>query len=344
MPAEPASTGRGSHDGVLTLRGLEGVAARLEALSRGLVTVHTTVFALAGLFLAWPAVAAEPPADACADAAIALPYWRSVREAIVAGDEVPADALAVNLAVCLGSPDPELRDRIGYEVLTYWLRNDKLSDDTRRSLLEDLEQKLAPSAEGLPRAEPLARSFSALVLSELVRSDAHSGFMDAAERGSLLQSAIAALEREDDYRGLEEDVGWVHPVAHMADLLWRFAEHPKTTSAEASQILAGLRAQIAPTRVSYGFNEGDRLARVVSTLIGRNLLPEAEIAAWLAAFETPRSMENWTDAFASRAGMAELHNTKLFLRALDAQLQGTDLEPALADRLVALQRLLAELV
>ena len=41
-------------------------------------------------------------------------------------------------------------------------------------------------------------------------------------------------------------------------------------------------------------------------------------------------MNTWTDAFLTRAGMAELHNTKLFLRALSDQLQGADIDPAVS--------------
>ena len=54
----------------------------------------------------------------CDDPEEALAYWRPVREGVVAGEEQPIDRLAVELVPCLGFPNSELRDRIGYEALT----------------------------------------------------------------------------------------------------------------------------------------------------------------------------------------------------------------------------------
>jgi hypothetical protein len=57
---------------------------------------------------------------------------------------------------------------------------------------------------------------------------------------------------------------------------------------------------------------------------------------WLRAFESPQSMDAWSDAFSSREGMAELHNTKLFMRALSDQLAGEETSPQITEPLDAL--------
>ena len=271
---------------------------------------------LALLLLGSSAVAA--PVD-CLDTGPALAYWQPIRES--AGEAaLDADALAIELESCLGSPNPDLRDRVGYELYTYWLRNEALTDETRRFLLVTLKANLVdPSAD-----TTLRRSFSALILAELMRSDANRPFMTNADRTGLLEVATGALAAENDFRGLEPDIGWVHPVAHLADLLWRFALHPDTTNAEATMLLASVRSKVAPVTVSYAFNEGDRLARVVATLVQRDLLPADDIAEWISTFARPGSMERWSHAFQSPEGMAELHNTKQFLRSLSDQLAGTD--------------------
>jgi hypothetical protein len=264
----------------------------------------------------------------CSDTDKALEYWRPVRQQ-AAGNGLPADELAPELVSCLGSPDPELRDRIAYELFTYWLRQEQLSDATRRGLLETLSAKLGGR-------DTLTRSFSALILAEIMRSDAVKQFMSAAERQTLLERAAAALANETDFRGLDPHVGWVHPVAHLADLLWRFALHPATTTDQAEMLLKAVRSKTSPTDTAYAFNEGDRLARVVSTLIAKATLDPATIGDWLGGFQNPVSMEKWSDAFASPGGMAELHNTKQFLRALSDQLSGSEIDPAISEPLEAL--------
>jgi hypothetical protein len=274
-----------------------------------------------------PALATANAPD-CRDTDAALDYWRPVRKQ-AASENLPANELAPQLVSCLGSPDPELRDRIGYELFTYWLRQEKLDDGTRTALLETLRDQLSrPGGE-----TALSRSFSALVLAEVMRSDANSPFMSDDDRQMLLDTAAAALERETDFRGLDAEIGWVHPVAHMADLLWRFALHPATTREQGRQLLAAVRTKVAPTDVSYAFNEGDRLARAVSTLVRRDLVAPGEIVAWLEQFAAPQTMDKWSTAFQSPAGMAELHNTKQFLRALSDQLASLDIDDGIATTL-----------
>ena len=271
------------------------------------------------------ALAAAPD---CADTAAALEYWQPIREA--AADTTPdADTHALELVNCLASPDPELRDRIGYELLTYWLREDQLTDDTRFELL----RMLTPQLRDVTPTAGLRRSFSALILAELMRSDGIKPFMSTIEREHLLSETIAALDAETDFRGLEEAVGWVHPVAHMADLLWRFALHPATSTEQGTTLLGAVRSKVAPTTTAYRFNEGDRLARVISTLIRRGLVDYDIVAAWIGEFARPVSMESWSHAFQSPAGMAELHNTKQFLRALSDQLEGEDVDDRIAEPL-----------
>ena len=277
---------------------------------------------LATLLATLPASAAAPD---CRDTVAAFEFWRPVREQ-AEQTMAAADELAPELVGCLASPDPELRDTIAYELFTRWLRGETLSNDTRALLLKALETRLADTGGNAV----LARSFAALVLAELMRSDAVRPFMTDADRESLLTLASAALAGESDYRGLDGEVGWVHPVAHMADLLWRFALHPATSADQARVLLDAVSAKVAPPGVSYSFNEGDRLARVVATIVRRELLPPAEVAAWLRRYAAPQMMDRWSAAFRSRAGMAELHDTKQFLRALSDQLDGDGIAPEIS--------------
>lgn len=252
----------------------------------------------------------------CLDTESALEYWRPVRQQPQT-NEVPADELALVLLPCLGSPNPELRDQIAYELIMTWLRSERLTDKTREKLLADLSGMMTSDSV-------FNRSFAALVLSEIMRSDANRPFMSNEARQKLLDLTVRSLGHEDDYRGLDADVGWIHPVAHLSDLLWRFTLHPATTPEQMLTILDAVRSKIAPDGIFYTYNESDRLARVVSTVIQKNSIESADIAAWINGFEKPRSMEKWSDAFSSAKGMAELHNTKLFVRALSDQL--TDIE------------------
>ncbi len=296
------------------------------------------------LILALAAVAPAPAATTdCADVDSALAYWRPIREEPEQAG-LAYDRLALELVACLNSSNAELRDEIGYTLFSTWLRGDRLSDATRRLLLKKLQDMMNTSPEMAAGSESFGRSFAALVLAELMRSDAYQPFLDESERHTLLGDALRALDREKDFRGLTAEHGWVHPVAHIADLLWRFALHPDTDADEAWIVLDGLRVKVSTTEAAYTFNEGDRLARVAGAIIARRLLPADRILAWLAFFESPASMADWPAAFQSPEGMTELHNTKQFVRSLSDQIAANDIDPRITRSLSALVQEFTDLI
>lgn len=278
----------------------------------------------------------------CLDTSAALTFWRPIREAVRAGGANSADAERYTLALleCLASPDSELRDRIAYEVLTFWLRSEALSAATQQQVLTHLQTNLGLTG----REDSLKRSFSALLLSELLRADNNAAFMAGAARLSLLKDSVSALARETDYRGFTEEFGWVHPVAHLADILWRFALHSALTQEQAELILTGVRSQAGTTQIGFTFNESDRLARSIATLIARRSLPESTFVNWLGNYDSPTASDDWFNAFSSVAGMRELHNSKAFIRALSDQLQGQDIDAAVREKLEQLVQLFTAIV
>jgi len=292
--------------------------------SRRLINLFTfSIFAFAA-----PNIGAQASVVDCSDSEAALEFWRPIRAA-ASDDNYSANELAPALVECLGSENSELRDGIGYELFTYWLRNEKLSSESKLDLLNSLSENLTLSDE----AHSLQRSFSALVLSELLRADNLSSFMADEDREMLLQTTVNAMAIETDFRGFDDNLGWVHPIAHLADVLWRFSLHSALSAQQAQLILNAVRSKAVTSESAYITNEGDRLARSVTVLITRNLLPAAEFASWLRSFETSQSGSAWSNSFTSNQGMIELHNTKLFIRALINQLQDQAMEDAVRVKL-----------
>ncbi len=296
--------------------------------------LYSAALLVCGLATANLALAQVPD---CGDNDAALAYWRPI-----AAQNTPAnvDSLAVALLQCLSSPNAELRDEIAYGLMTTWLRSKSLSPERQLFLVQQLSTNLA--SRGTETS--LQRSFSALILSELLRADALKAFMTDAQRDVLLHTSSAALSEEDDYRGWDETLGWVHPIAHMADVMWRFALHPALNETQAQEILQAVGNKAAVSEAFYHFNEGDRLARPITILLRREAASPEEFTEWLAQFETPKSTSSWGEAFGSREGLAELHNSKLFIRALADQLQGVDLPGVVQEKLAAVVALLTNLV
>jgi Protein of unknown function (DUF2785) len=279
------------------------------------------------------ALANTADADAiCQNDAETQARWQAVYAAPNGGEP---NELALELVACLASPNPQLRDRFAYQLLTYWLRGEVLTFETVDHLRARIQPWLMVGSGETNSDSAYGRAFAALVLSEVVRYDSIHASFDTDVLAGLLNDGIAMLVAERDFRGLDPTSGWIHTIAHGSDLLWRFASHPAVDVVQQRAILDGIAAIVAPSgNHPYVFNEFDRMARVVAAILQRDVLGSDALVAWVDQFASPRHMSSWSDAFASPAGMAELHNTKNFLRALLA-VAGAEEDTAVVDSIEA---------
>jgi hypothetical protein len=256
-------------------------------------------------------------------------FWRALQaQKGVPATGLSADTLGPALVSCLGSPDPEMRDGLAYELLTSWMRSGALSDSALRATTRTLIEGLGSGLGQAGKETVFRRTFSALVLSEVVRRDNLQPFLAPEEAAQVLAAAVRYLEEERDLRGLSDKLGWMHGVAHGADLLWRLAMSPRLEQAGLERILQAVASKVAPSEHAYIHNESDRLARVVGAVMRRGLVPSDTFARWLTEVATPKGMASWEEAFRREKGMAQLHNTKQFLRALHSQWTLEKADPA----------------
>lgn len=126
------------------------------------------------------------------------------------------------------------------------------------------------------------RTFSVLILGEIVARDAKNGFLELSELHEILDAGLLYLAEEQDLRGYVPQKGWAHSAAHTADLMMALAGHPRLGPAELQRVLDGIGEKvIAPARYPFVDNEGFRLARAVLAVVQRDMLPAAQVVAWL---------------------------------------------------------------
>jgi uncharacterized protein DUF2785 len=194
---------------------------------------------------------------------VAMANWQ---EALASGGALPdrvsrADALD-GLCEALRSPDPVLRDEQAYALLARWIPG--LEPQERRALGDKMAARFVD-----PQIQ--ARAFAPLVLAAIVRQ----GEYDAR----WLAAFADWYPAEADLRGHDPALGWLHAVAHGADLLGAFGQHPDVDPA----LLLGLAAArlLAPTSYVFAAQEDDRLGFAVGLTMIRGELSEAEAVQWL---------------------------------------------------------------
>lgn len=200
---------------------------------------------------------------------IDLIRWQKIHAADCAlPSDRPLEALVDELAAALRDPDPEIRDGVPYVVLRTWIQ--------RRVIDGRLGARLgAVMAERFGDPDIQARTFAPLVLDMLV------------SRGDYDPVWLAAFSRwypaEQDLRGHDPVLGWLHAVAHGADLLGSFGTH----AAVPPTYMISLATKRLLARNDYVFaqQEDDRLAQAMALVLTRPEVDEHQALAWLDTIE-----------------------------------------------------------
>jgi hypothetical protein len=233
--------------------------------------------AAVALLLALPA-AAQPKAHDRA-------FWTGLAAkefAVPEGES--AGALALEAAGLLSSPDPALRDGVGYEVLARWVHRDGLVspadlEKLRGALQEGLRKGLGETAGDAA----YGRSFSAIGLAILAAADLKKPWMTQEAFDDLLGAATAYLAAEKDVRGFVPGSGWVHATAHTADVLKFLGRSPRLTPAGQARIVEAVSSRLRTADVVFTWGEDERLALALLSLARRKDFDTKPLETWLAA-------------------------------------------------------------
>ena len=254
----------------------------------------------------------------------ATPHDRAFWKAIAADHyAVPANQSAATLAhevsQLLGSPDPEMRDDLAYNILAHWIyRLNILQTADLLSLTDEWRANLKTGIGESGTTSVLKRSFSALCLSLLVEREAKAPFLGEENYHLLVTDAITYLQSERDLRGYDGHLGWIHANAHTADLLQALARSPMLTKGEESSILAALFIRLSTAAQVYTQGEQDRMAGAVVAVIRRPSFDAASFENWLSRLQD-EDKQVWANPLTPET-LARYQNHNYFLQALAVRL------------------------
>ncbi|MET7605683.1 DUF2785 domain-containing protein [Streptomyces avermitilis] len=171
----------------------------------------------------------------------------------------------------LRSPDPVVRDERAYVRAARWI---PVLDAADRHRLGD---RMAVSFTD-PAVQ--ARAFAPLILARIV---------EAGDWRPEWWSAFADwYPAETDLRGYDPALGWLHAVAHGADLLAAVSHHPGQDPAPLLEL--AVTRLLTPTGHLFDAQEDDRLAHALAQILSHPGLTATQSARWLdpvsAAFRT----------------------------------------------------------
>ncbi len=264
-------------------------------------------------------------------------FWRVIatdEKALPQGEWVAE--LAPELLSWLGSTDAELRDELAYRILAAWIEREQFEPGQLRDMASKM---LANLQVGLGESEGDAvflRSYSTLVLMEIVAYDNVHPFLQRDEVARVLDTVLDYLGQECDLRGWIEGPGWAHAIAHTADLLMMLGRNLQMGPPELERLLDGIADRLLqPCGVVFVQHEDERLAYAVLNVLRRGLLGRGFLDGWLGRFTHPAGRDSWRLVYTTNGESAARVNVTSFLRSLYFQLILTEEPPPDADEHLA---------
>ena len=225
------------------------------------------------------------------------------------------DELTGILFSYLGNTDSELRDDIAYIVYANFLKREMYSSEQIRAHVDEL---LANLEKGIGETESdsvFLRTFSVLLLAEIVYNDNKKPLLDKAQAGSILQKAVTYLGAEKDPRGFVPVKGWAHALAHTADLLQELGKSRLLEKTDIENIMQSITIKMVNSQNwVYIHGENQRLVNAVIAILQRDILSMDFYEGWLNSLIEPE--QSWKGSYAEDGPSKAYHNTQNFIRSL----------------------------
>jgi len=223
----------------------------------------------------------------------------------------------------LGNNDPELRDDIAYIVYANWLKREMFTKDEVRAHVEELLSNLDNGIGETESDSIFLRTFSVLLLAEIVHNDNKKPLLEKDQIQSILAKGLWYLDAEKDSRGHIPVKGWAHALAHTADLMLVLGKNRQTEKGDLENILQRIANKLVHSiNWVYIHGEDDRLTNAVMMILQRDLVTTDFLKNWLKSFTEPEKL--WNGAYTDEGQAKAFHNTRNFLRSLLVGIISTD--------------------
>ena len=180
-----------------------------------------------------------------------------------------------------------LRER-SYAVLATWLEKGYY-EETLKSLGDTFAHNLDLGLGKTDGDEAFVRAYSSLLLGEAIGYDAKNRKLSDTNCRRYLEASLNYMQSERDTRDfVSREKGWIHAIAHDADLLMQLANHPLLEIAELTSLLDTVAHVVRRLDGKVYLNlEDERLAYAAVNALKRELLSEEAVLAWLHDLTKP---------------------------------------------------------
>jgi hypothetical protein len=223
-----------------------------------------------------------------------------------------AESLIEAILPFIGDKDPEIRDRTVYGMLAH-LFHDKHLNEERLTYYLNLflsDQYLFYDMENIDPYSVLKRSFTVLQLVIITYVHRRDNVISHEHILSLYEAFIKYVQEEKILIGYEDPIGWMHSIAHSADLFAQLVQVAWFDSEKIRVMFDLIAKKIKIDHYLYISNEDERMVVAIKKGLDQKKLSQEQILSWLDLF----LLDEVSDDYLTKSTM--VNNIKHLLSAL----------------------------
>ncbi|RJP57538.1 MAG: DUF2785 domain-containing protein [Ignavibacteriales bacterium] len=201
-------------------------------------------------------------------------------------DSSQAESLIDEILPFIGDQDPIIRDQTVYGILAHLFHDKHLSKERLTHYLHLLisDQFLFFDIKNHLPYSVLKRSFTILQLVIIVYVHRRDNIISHDDIQVLYEAFIKYFQEEKILIGYEQSIGWMHSVAHSADLFAQLMQIPWFDSEKIRVMLHLIAKKMMIDDYLYISNEDERMVVAIKKGLDQKKLSQEQILSWLDLF------------------------------------------------------------
>ena len=201
-------------------------------------------------------------------------------------ETIDKERILFELIKHIGNLDSYIRDSLVYPCLAHLLHDNhldknKLNEITRLFISNDY---LFYDIENKEEYSVLKRSFTTLQLVILVYVNNRDNVFEEGLFEEVIDKFFKYFESEKNYIGFKEEVGWMHSIAHSADLFGQIFKAKELKASQAEAALNLIKDKFLIYDYNYISDEDERMTTAIVSLVNRNIVSKEFWLEWLEGF------------------------------------------------------------
>ena len=258
-----------------------------------------------------------------------IEYLKKQKETEYKFEDVDKLHFAHMLIENIGDLDPVVRDELIYPNLAHLLHDKHFNEEQLTEILHLLigDEYLHFDLDNNIEFSVLIRSFTLLQLVILVDVHNRDNRIDEIDMRELLKSFIDYFQKEENLTGYDSEKGWLHSIAHSADLFAQLVKCEWVKERELKLIFKSITTKYKTKEYYFKHDEDERLINAIENGLERDILGEEFLTIWIEMFSRYEKIKEYPEAYHLT------NNVKLFLRSLYFRLIYKDKYQFLTDKI-----------